>query len=464
MRARLLAALLLAALFALSVSSVSPAGQIKDPPKDPLKDIKDKEKDPKGKDKDKGPHGKWPTNIGGKGVQDWLKDATEHKDPAVREFALKTLPGFGPDIRKTCSARLIQRMARETDPGVRITVFNTAAVVGLDDSDIPKAVLILARAVDEGSGLSRLHAVNTLGLLGPKAEGAVTALTGVASNDPAYETRRSIAATLASVGFDPVRGPNLKALNRLGGTLAKDESAAVRMEALQSLVILGPPWADKKQPGSKVNPPVDWKNCTYVADSMRSRVGHGKVAGAETDKQLEIWCRVVLMRFDQKEGDNPEHMDAFAKYISEHDLGPKLQALQALALFGERGAPKIDAVVQVLRADEDNIKTVEEMEPVLFSTALNTLAAMGVKAKGAIPALSKVEKRLERMREARKKDPDLQKLLGNLKPEEVKLIYANLQEEQLRLAVANTIAFIEKSKPGLPGGDPPVEKKDEKKE
>ncbi len=223
MRARSPAALLLFAFLAVAAYTPSPVvGQAKDPPKiDPKTDPKP---DPKGMSPDKKYEPKWPSVIAGKSLHEWLKDATESPDPAVREGALKTLPGFGPDARKVCSKKLLERMTKERDPGVRITVFNTAAVLGLEDSDIRQAVLILARSVDEGApgGLSRLHAVQTLALIGSKAEkGAIQALTGVACSDPAYETRRSIANALGQVGMDEVNGPNQTALNKLAGRWPK---------------------------------------------------------------------------------------------------------------------------------------------------------------------------------------------------------------------------------------------------
>jgi hypothetical protein len=450
MRARTAAAFLLSTFLAAAAYSPSPAGQGKDPPKD-----KEPTKEPT-----KLPEIKWPTNIGGKGVKEWLKDATENPDPAVREFSLKMLPNFGPDARKECSKKLVARMTAEKDPGVRITVFNTAATLGLEESEVKEAVRILGLTVDNQGGLARLHAVQTLALIGPKAEGAVYMVAGRALEDPAYETRRSIANTLGRIGFDEVTGPNHKALMALAGILARDISAAVRMESLQSIVILGPPWEKPKGKGAPPGPPpIDWTSPTTVAvaDAMRVRIGAVKGKGAvETDKQIEIWCRVVLMRFDQKEAANDAHLQAIAKNIEDPEAGPQIQALQALALFGERAAVVISDVVKAIRVDDPAVKTIADIDPTVFSTALAALASMGEKAKGVVSHLQKAEQKLEKMREERKKDPELQKLVANLKPDELKLVYASLQEEQLRMAVAETIKFINASKPGRPGPDPPA--------
>lgn len=439
MRVRIPALILLFAFLALTAYTPSSAGgQAKDPPKG-----KEQEKE---KESAKPGEFKWPTNIGGKGVKDWLKDATENPDPAIREFALKTLPSFGPDGRKECSKKLLQRMSAERDPGVRLTVYTTVGVLGVEDSELKDTITLLANVVDNGlaGGMSRLRAIQALAMFGSKAEGAVVKLTGRACDDPAYETRRTIANTLALVGFSEKSGPNLLALNRLAGTFSKDESAAVRMEALQSLVLLGPPWAGPPM-GKGLPGPINWKDAKYVADRMRERLAVTKTRGiVEHDKQLEIWCRVVLMRFDQKELDSEEHLNAITKNLSDtSELGPKLQALQALALFGERAGTQVDKVVLLL-TDED---------PLVMTGVLTALSAMGVKGEPALEALAKTEKLWADKREKRQKDDDFKKAVLNLKPEEIKRVIDSLNEEQMRIAVANTIKYIRDSKPGKPGGD-----------
>jgi hypothetical protein len=436
MPARTPAFLLLAAFLALAAHVPSPvAGQDRDPPKE-------KEK---GKDEAKPHEFKWPTQIGGKGLVDWLKDATENPDPAVREFALKTLPGFGPDARKACSRRLLARMTAEPDPGVRLTVYSTAATIGLEDSELPEGIRILANIVDRGSGMSRYNAIQALAMFGSKAERAMLQLTGQACNDPAYETRRTLASALASVGFNEKTGPNVLALNRLAANFAKDESAAVRMAALQSLVLLGPPWAATRKPDDPLPPKINWKDAKFVADRMRDRLAVRKSGGVvESDKQLEIWCRVVLMRFDETELLEDTHLIAITKNLDQtSELGPKLQALQALALFGERAGSRVDDVVPVLK-DED---------PLVLGAVFTALASMGVKGRPAVPELERVEKLWAEKREKRIEQEDFKKAVANLKPDEVKRVVASLQEEQVRKSVADTIEFINKSKPGKPGGD-----------
>lgn len=433
MRSRTPAALLLCGLLAAAApGQTDPKGKDKEPPKEPTKL----------------PEPKWPTEIGGKTLDMVLKDVT-NPDPSVREYALKTLPGFGPDIRKACSKILLARMTAEKDPGVRLVVFDTAASLGLEDSELPDAVTVLGTVADTAApgGLARLHAVQTLGLLGPKAEKAISPLTGLVVADPSYETRRSLANTLGRVGFNELSGPNQKVLTTLAGVLAKDVSAAVRMEALQSLVLLGPPWAAKKANDKAPQPPIDTKVAGIVAGHMKARIGNPKTKtpAQETDKQLEIWCRVVLMRFDPAEI-NEGHMDAIARHLDpKGELGPKLQALQGLALFGEAAGKKVDDVVKLLK---------DEVDPVVLNTTLGTLAAMGDKGKPAVPNLEEFDKRLVKLKEERMKEEGFKKLMASLKPEEIKVVLENLPEEQMRKQVTAVIKHIQEAKPASPSPDP----------
>src|SRR5262249_34938457 len=155
-------------------------------------------------------------------------------------------------------------------------------------------------------------------------------IAGVSLNDPSYETRQSIARALGEVSFDEKLGPNVYALQQLASKLANDVARPVRLEALQSLVLLGPPWEGPAPPGGKGIPKVDQKSADHVADAMRTRIGLPTAAApkggkaTETDEQLQIWCRVVMMRFDTK-----EITDANLAAIAQHlapgkDAGPKI--------------------------------------------------------------------------------------------------------------------------------------------
>ena len=371
-------ALLLAGLIAVAVNALPPAGA--QPKKEPEK------KEPEKKEQPKQPEIKWPTEINGKDIKAIMKDM-EDPDPTVREFAVQVLPNFGPPAQKGAASKLLlKRMTTEPDPSVKMAVYNSVGLVHFEDTaDVKTAVRILSEVVDQGQrgGLSRLRAIQALAMLGPKAEGGITALTGTAITDPSYQTRQSIANALGRVGFNEETGPNMKAMRALAGPLAKDSSAAVRTEALQALMLLGPPWAGVMKAGAKQPPPIDTKNAEVITTFMRERIGDPKTKKPtlEKDKQVEIWARLVLMRFDPTEV-NDVNLDAFAAYLSGNDIGVKLQALQAIGLLGESAAKKINSVVGVL-----NDKGLPRAVTV---TTINVLMAMGAGAKPAVPDLRKM--------------------------------------------------------------------------
>ena len=158
----------------------------------------------------------------------------------------------------------------------------------------------------------------------------------------------------------------------------------VRVEAVQSLFWLGPPWEKREPlPGGGLSPPkVDAKAAEPHIAAVKKRIGLGKAKAPETERQVDIWGRLVLMVFDPKEV-NDANLDAIARHLTSSDLGPKLQALQAFALLGEKGAKKMDVIIQAL----------DDKDPGVVARAATALVAMGPEAKKALPAIEKLKAR-----------------------------------------------------------------------
>ncbi|HEX4612559.1 MAG TPA: hypothetical protein VH092_30475 [Urbifossiella sp.] len=385
------------------------------PPLQPLPqpgpDGKDKDKD---KDKEKDKEGRsvkfeWPREINGRGLTDYIKE-TRDLDPAVRERALRTIPNFGPDIvRKEAGwpAAILARMAtdKERDTGVRAAAYEAVGIVGLDkDGDIKEAVRTLFTAAESGAtgGGVRLHAIQTLSKFGSKAEGAINYLIGPPMLDVAYESRRSVAFTLGRISMNVHSGPNHRSVEALF-KLATDHSAPVRMEAYQSLVILGPPLLPRDPSAPPLKDAKDAKNpedipktdekqaAGYVA-IIKKRLAHapppktGETPSptglVERDKQVEIMARFVLVRLDPKEL-NDENLGALGRYVNDRETGPRLQALNVLGLLGPDGAKQIDDVVRAVASDD----------PLVVNAALSTLISFGPAGKPALPAVERLRER-----------------------------------------------------------------------
>lgn len=401
------------------VPDPNPQGK-KDPPKDPVPPpvpppVDPKLPPPKVDDKDKKEPMKqgsaivWPTEIGGKDAKAYLKDLSD-PDPAVRVIALQTLPLFGPAAKKTTTPdgkltygkAVLVRMSGETesDPWVRLEAFKLVLLNGFEDeADMRAAVLLLGKIADGNPSL-RLQAIKALAVFGPRGEPAVPFIVGgQCVNDPSYETRRALAETLGIIGTDEKTGPSPKALACLVNVLIHDKSAAVRLDAMQALVLLGPPNHKTMVPDPKdrtkmveVHVPDQAAAKKYL-DAVKRRLapyapkpGEPKTNDtgvAESNKQVEIWARVVLMRFDPADEVNKENLDAITKYLKGTDYAAKVQALFVLGLLGEYGARRIDDVIREL-ADDD---------PYIVYAALTALAKMGEKAKPAIPDIEKLRDR-----------------------------------------------------------------------
>ena len=419
------------------------------PPKKELDKKEPDKKDPDKKEPTKPPEIKWPTDINGKGLEATVKDLVEDHDPTVREMAARTLPAFGPPAQMTAvSKKLVKRMTEEKDPGVRIAVFTAVGQIQFENvADNKEAVRILALTVDTGApgGLSRLHAIQTITQFGPKGEGAITSLTGVALNDPAYETRRTIANALGRIGFNETTGPNMKALTALADKLAKDDSAAVRMEAMQSLMLLGPPWDGLMKAGAKAPPPINAKLAEVIVGHMKVRVGDPKkkTLGMEKDKQVEIWARLVLMRFDPKEV-NDDNLDAISKYLTGADLAVKIQALQAMTVLGENGSKKLPDVIRIL---EDKTAPLT-----LTVVSVQVLMSMGTGAKPALPNLRK-------MMGEKKKELDAKKIELAKKKDDLQLISDAVALDELVKLLEAAIKHIDEAKQVSPSVATPPEKK-----
>src|SRR5262245_47747267 len=367
----------------------------------------------------------------------------DYPDPTTREFSVRMLPMFGPAAQKSnVSKLLVKRMVAEKDPGVRAAVYSAVAQIAFDnDNDNKEALRLLAGVVDTG-GTNRVHAIQTIAAFGPKGEVAITALTGVAMKDPAYETRRSIANTLGSVGFNEKTGPNMRALTALADRLAYDESAAVRVEALQALMRLGPPWLEVRKPDDKNPPKIDPKTAEVIIKYMKVRVGDPKakppVVGLEKDRQVEIWARLVLMRFDPKEV-NDDNLDAFARYLTGSEPAVKVQALNAMGILGEMAAKKLNDVVRVLEEKNDQIPQIAACAQVMMS--------MGAGAKPALPNLKK-------MNDEKKKELNAKALELAKKKDDPQLTGEKLALEELVKVLEAAIKHIDEAKPMSPSPAP----------
>jgi HEAT repeat protein len=336
------------------------------------------------------PKFEWPKEVLNKSLAAWIADF-KSKDPTVRDAAIKVIPLFGPEGRKAGMKGLLD-LLNDHDPGVRINAMLILGSIGFDNKeDMHTAAARMAgtiRATAPGSML-RLHAARTLANMGPRAytSDVMSAINGIV-NDPSWETRQAVAAALGHVGMalyeedksksqpaakgsndaPPVmklkRPANTAAMSKLMHTLLKDDSAAVRMEALQSLIVLGPPHVTKSSDYGNVIKP-------YLA-ILTSRLKDEKDPGAK------IWLRVVTMMYDDRA--IAANVKEIAKAIIAPDPNLRVQALNALAVVGPKAKPVVEEITGALGQMEN---------PPVVIAAASCLVTMGDAGKSAIPELEK---------------------------------------------------------------------------
>ena len=139
----------------------------------------------------------------------------------------------------------------------------------------------------------------------------------------------------------------------------------------------------------------------------------------------------------------------------------RIVALDALAMLGEKGEAGRE-ILKTIITNDANLKG-EGVD--LLVHALTALGSMGVKARGSIPELEDLTRRLDKARDKRLaspehqmmlNSPELKMMLDKLDPDERKKLLEKLlenPEDQFKKGVENTIRYITESTPGHPGGE-----------
>lgn len=378
----LAAAAFLCGALIMSASGQAPAPQ---PPAGAAKDKgvpkaadkpaeKDKEKEKKKPE--------WPKEIGGRDVDAYIKDLT-HSDAFIRHTALLTIPQFGPDVRKTASRPIVKALEKELanpagDSSVALAALSAIEELGLEEADIKDASRHLGVLASSRQTFFRIRAIPALAMLGQKADNAVTVLTAAdIVGDRSYEVRKAAISALAHVGLDENRGPAKRALDTLCGMSGpygiKDPSVAVRVEAFHVLVEMGPPV--EPRPKDAKGPPVIKKD--QAAIYMKSIKDRLEVERNKGDKQVEVWARVAVMRFDPDKEISQKNLKELAALIVKGDTAVKLHALNGMGLIGSKAKGELQTIMDQL----------EGTDPLVRDAAIKAIAGMGDDGKPAIPAL-----------------------------------------------------------------------------
>jgi HEAT repeat protein len=414
MRIIILTAIALAALL-VSIPGFAAKKAVKQDNNDPLPN--------KVQAKDKGKQeSSYFKEIGGKNLDQWMKEL-KSRDPGVYENAIRTIVLFGPRAKTAIPiviAKLKSPYAYQLDVSVKVNsaIFLGACGLG-DDADeeaVEGAVKGLNSLLDDSQAIVRFHAAIALGRIGhavthtgSQGKRALQKLTSNLKNTSTWEIRKACAAALASVGMPEkeAKGPDPVVIDELRKRLTTLENCAqVRMEAAQTLMILGKP----------------------ANGEVRSRLIQTLLKVANNKKEdttVRIWANVGLMR---AEGVKEDRLAFIGKLLDHEVLGVRCQAARALGMIGPEAKSQISRLKEALK-DKNSIMlgwiffALENMGPAAKGalTSLETLKKKAVKKEDKALEMA-VEKVMKTIRNAKlaKEDKDKKKKPDNKKPKKNK--------------------------------------------
>jgi HEAT repeat protein len=306
------------------------------------------------------------TEVAGKTLGQWVATLRD-PDPAVRVRGLEAMVYYGSVGRKLGATHVIDAL-KDKDGGIRHAAATAIGLIGLDDpKDISRAVGELTRLLYDNQSLIRYQAALTLSTFGEAAKDAVPTLAKTTIYDSnSFEVRKAGAIALGRLAGDKTKGPNAAAQIALAHA-AGDVSAHVRMEAIRSLTLLGPPASQSDLDALK---PILIKHVL-----------------AERDHTVAIWARVCLMRVDASQI-NEANLKEITKFFKNSDLATRIAAVQAIGSMGTDAKSKMADLIPMLKAEKPE-------EWVQVASAAWALGQMKQNARAAVPELEALSQHTE---------------------------------------------------------------------
>jgi HEAT repeat protein len=292
--------------------------------------------------------------VDGKTMFEWMKDLRpELKDPGTKVRAIHALEFYGKDARE--AVPYILHALNDRDTSVKVNAVIALGLIGFDAKDLEKGISTLTRlvGVSESQHIVRYQAARALGRIGPDAKPAIPALVYAIKDPVSSEIRGAAAFALGSAGWDRNNGPDARAIRALLSAL-HDVCHDVRMEALFSLIILGPPsqGTDKAAEERALHELLHDKNSI-----------------------VQIWARVAIMRLEKV---SAQYLQPIAKFLKDPDPRVRINAARAFSIMGQ------DAKANV----KDLSYALDDKEP---DVLVWVCIALGEMRSAANEALSKLE-------------------------------------------------------------------------
>lgn len=295
-------------------------------------------------------------------VDVWVKDLKD-PDPTVRQFAVRAVLTYGDESKRAYP--LVVAALVDRDNGVKANAIQAVGMVALEDPKLMRdAVKNLTSLLQGQQGMLRINAALALGAIGPDAREAVGNLVNLTKDPYAWEVRKAAAFALGRVALDEKGVPDRRAISTLCAMLT-DEAFPVRVEAVQGLLVLGPPVQPDELDATK-------------------RTLEGRLK-READKALVVWIRVAQMRTDPaiKDAKIEESLAAIAKGLNDPEQRVRIATAEALGWIGPQAKSKVPALIEGLKV------TKAEEYPFLLM-CLWAISQMGNEGGGAEPEIKKL--------------------------------------------------------------------------
>jgi HEAT repeat protein len=334
-----------------------------------------------------------PYEIGGKRLDQWIQILQKDKDASARQQAIHSIVAFRQSARPAVPA-----LIDATGYADALLRGDAAAALGMlgamdkamDPDDVPKAVAALSKLVGsyETQRTVRLQATLALAQFGTRARSAIPAVSGNANESMHWELRKGVCFTLGRIGMDTAKGPDPAAMTTLTTKLT-DPCAEVRLAAIMALSAMGlsPRSAEVALEKKALEPLLN-----------------------DSDKQVAIWARVLLMFLDEKLITTANLGHLSKTLVKDPDPKIRSTAARALGILGgkakqalpdllaglnDRETEVVLTVVGVLgQLSESARQVIPELErcmddpnPAVKGLAARSLANLGDQARGSVPKI-----------------------------------------------------------------------------
>ncbi len=324
----------------------------------------------KGKDKDKDKDKKhdWPTEIGGKKAEEWIKEIKQ-RDRAKSLQALKTVTEFGPKKayeavpiilgelkkHKPASGLYVDTSFLANAPTILVSILHSQEKV--DPKQVIEVVNVFKNLLKDRQVVVKYRTLVAISNLGPYMKAAAHEIAAMVRDLDTWEIRQLAATMLGSYPFDRKKEtPPLEVSEALLKRLKYEPSSQVKMAILHSI--------DR----------LDLTDLNATKKAVDQYINEILYTKAYEEKDLSVRINAHLVAYGIDKTRNKDRREALANYATKSkDHAVRIEALHALAKLGPEARDKIKLVyVECLdpkKVDDVNIRV----------AALHALTRMGGK-------------------------------------------------------------------------------------